>query len=122
MKVIDKLIEIANGVDVGSFKIPVSETGDARDNIFGLENGRLRNTTSGKWIEVELGIDDWEDIGGWFLNQEVEEVEVEKEIELEKLDIREKIDDSNYLISTKDYIIQEKINEIIDAINDIKQY
>ena len=121
MKVIDKLIEIANGGDIGRFRIPNAETGDVRDSIFELENGRLRNTTSGKWVEVQLGIDDWEDIGSWFLNQEVvEEEEVEKEIELEKLDLREKIGNSNCLISTKDYMIQEKINEIIDVINDIK--
>ena len=120
MKVIDKLIEIANGEDVGRFRIPNAEIGDVRDSTFELENGRLRNTTSGKWVEVILGIDDYEDIGSWFLNQEVEEVEVETEIKLEKLDIREKNCNGNCLISTKDYLIQEKINEIIDVINDNK--
>ena len=77
MKVIDLLVKIANGEDL-RFKLINDE--EAEDDIFEVENGHLRNSTCGKWLEMKINCDNWKSINRYFLNQEVEIIEEEKEL------------------------------------------
>lgn len=53
-----------------------------------------------------------------FLNAEVEIIEEDKKIE--KIDLSEVREDGTCVISVKDDMIQNKINEVIDAVNKLK--
>ena len=112
MKVIDILNKIANGERTPNFKY--------KDDRFSQFNTSIHNDTDGKWVEVRTGIDDWEDIGYSFLNDEVEIIEEDKKIE--------KLEKDRYISGSLDgkshweeeYTLENignKINEIIDYLN-----
>lgn len=54
-----------------------------------------------------------------FLNDEVDIIEEEKEIEKLNLDTDELL--KNVVITAQDYVIEGKINELIDAVNELKR-
>ena len=110
MKVIDILNKIANGEEV---KFKILDNDEIKDEIFEVENGSLRNRTCGKWIEAKVSIDTWESISSYFLNKEVEIIEEDKKIE--KL-----IFDKDCTCEWNFGEVYEKINEIIDKINEME--
>lgn len=77
MKIIDILNKIANYEKV---KFKILDNDEIRDEIFEVENGQLRNSTCGKWLETKVSSDTWESISSYFLNEEVELIEEEKEL------------------------------------------
>ena len=54
-----------------------------------------------------------------FLNDEVDIIKEEKEIEKLNLDTDELL--KNVVITAQDYVIEGKINELIDAVNELKR-
>lgn len=109
MKVIDVLNKIANREKV---RFKILDNDEIRDEIFEVENGHLRNSTCGKWLETKVSTDTWESISGYFLNEEVEIIEEEKKIP-EKLKQKDFLDNFGGLAINDDKFI-DKINEIID--------
>ena len=114
MNVIDIFKKIANGEQV---RFRILDNDEIRDEIFEVENGQLRNSTCGKWIETKVSSDTWESISRYFLNEEVELIEEEKKIP-EKLDIKLNSYDENkvncYSATNLECDLAFKINGIID--------
>lgn len=119
MKVIDILNKIANWEKV---RFKILDNDEIRDEIFEVENGQLRNSTCGKWLETKLNNDTWESISSYFLNEEVELIEEEKKIP-KKLYLYEEtqniIRENNYKLVYHDIhkcivSLECKYNQLID--------
>lgn len=110
IKIIDLLNKIANEEEV-PLKVKY-------DNYIWV----LRKQFNDYWNDEQYlfigGFDMFED-AMCFLNDEVEIIEEEKEIEKLNLDTDELL--KNVVITAQDYVIEGKINELIDAVNELKR-
>lgn len=114
IKVIDILNKIANGEKV---RFKILDNYEIRDEIFEVENGHLRNSTCGKWLETKVSHDTWESISSYFLNEEVEIIEekkLPKKYTTTSINDIDNLDDKIALIHVDLICVNDKVNKIID--------
>lgn len=113
IKIIDLLMLITDKEELPK-KIKVLSNGEIftyekeKDDYIGENDDGLFNECILSTISLEI-----------FLNEEVEIIEEEKEIEKLNLDTDKLL--KNVVITAQDYVIEGKINELIDAVNELKR-
>lgn len=110
MKVIDLLVKISKGEELPKEVIYNQEKYTYKETSYGYDY--INENYGGTGLFKGWCIDK-------ILNDEVIVIEEEKEIEKLNLDTDELL--KNVVITAQDYVIEGKINELIDAVNELKR-